>query len=271
MRHISVFTDGAAPAEEWVKKSEDLRKQLSDAADAASRSAIIKANEKHWKDLLAWLLGFSSGKCWYSEARDCVQYWEVEHFRPKGAVKKSVGLCNKGGYWWLVFDWQNYRVAGQVINRKKSSYFPLREGTFVADSKDKPHKDETPYFLDPTDENDCELVFFDETGSLVPKPGADDWEVERVAQTRDRFNLNYSTLVDYRKTVWQHGRALIAEYMNLMKEHRQTKSVAARAQAKKVLQQLREAVQPDMPFSAVAITCLVAANEPSLTKAVLAR
>ena len=50
---------------------------------------------------------------------------DVEHFRPKLEVKELYKEQNREGYWWLAFDYHNFRVCGNVGNRKKGGWFPL--------------------------------------------------------------------------------------------------------------------------------------------------
>jgi len=269
VRYIPIFETDEKPDEAWLSKARELTEALENEPDPEERKKLIEKNKDHWGRLKEWLLRFSKGKCWYSEAKDCVQYWEVEHFRPKNAAKGEDGNETHGGYYWLAFDWRNYRIAGQVINRKKGAYFPLKPASYVADQPGKPCEDELPCLLDPTDESDCRLIFVDETGKVVPKPGANDWERHRVEISRERYNLNYQTLLDSRKTLWQTCHASINEYLNLMKDHNETGSVTKRAKAGEVLKRLRSYVRSDAPFSMVAASCVVASGEQDLIRVVL--
>jgi hypothetical protein len=53
-----------------------------------------------WGELKNWLLALSHQKCWFSEAKDSFQYWDLEHFRPKANAKNLDG-SEREGYWWL--------------------------------------------------------------------------------------------------------------------------------------------------------------------------
>ena len=123
MRHIPLHDQ--APAPEWVLEANDLLAQLRAAPDAAARNAIIDANSGVWGALKQWLLALSHQKCWFSEAKDCFSHWDVEHYRPKKSAKDVDGT-EHDGYWWLAFDWQNFRICGNAGNRKKGTFFPLR-------------------------------------------------------------------------------------------------------------------------------------------------
>src|SRR5438046_4135783 len=148
MRYINL--QGRSPRKAWRRKSERLLRELDEAPDDAARKEIIKRNENFWKELLPWLRSITKGKCWFSESRGACQYWEVEHFRPKGAARNLDKTLRDEGYWWLAFEWGNLRLCGGVTNRKKGHYFPLRVGTHVATSIDRNIDDEAPYLLDPT-------------------------------------------------------------------------------------------------------------------------
>lgn len=89
MRFINL--NGRKPSKAWLKKAEGLSRQLDDAADQDARQQIIDDNQDVWKELLPWLRRITKGKCWFSESRGACQYWEVEHFRPKGAAKDLDG------------------------------------------------------------------------------------------------------------------------------------------------------------------------------------
>jgi len=88
---------------------------------------VGKEVENKLNMLKDWLLKFSNGKCWFSEAKDTFSHMDVEHFRPKKSAKDLNGV-EREGYWWLTFDWHNYRICGNVGNRKKGTFFPLSPG-----------------------------------------------------------------------------------------------------------------------------------------------
>lgn len=120
MRHISLNDHVPDPA--WLVKADKLLAQLKAAPDTAARKAIIDANDKFWGKLKNWLLELSHEKCWFSESKDCFSHWDVEHYRPKKSAKDIDGTEHEG-YWWLAFDWHNYRICGNAGNRKKEPTF----------------------------------------------------------------------------------------------------------------------------------------------------
>ena len=92
-----------------------------------SRLGFTERNATHWRDdrVRKWLLEKFGEKCWYSEAADSVSPIHVDHYRPKSSVEDDASKEKSEGYWWLAFDWTNYRISGHVINSKKGNYFPL--------------------------------------------------------------------------------------------------------------------------------------------------
>jgi hypothetical protein len=195
MRYIQLRE--RSPGPEWVAKADALLAQLRAASDRDARNAIIDANSAVWGELKEWLLALSHEKCWFSEAKDCFSHWDVEHYRPKKSAKDADGTTSDG-YWWLAFDWQNYRICGNAGNRKKGTYFPLRVGC----ARCMPlgdHRLEDPQLLDPIDEDDPALLSFNMEGRAVPAAHVtDDWERARVEYSVERYNLDFPPLMDKR-------------------------------------------------------------------------
>ena len=57
-----------APSQAWLEKRK-ISEQLDAAENKQERDQIIDGNSKLWGELKDWLLKFSNGKCWFSEAR----------------------------------------------------------------------------------------------------------------------------------------------------------------------------------------------------------
>ncbi len=72
----------------------------------------------------------------------------MDHFRPKNAIKSADKKCesttinNTDSYWWLAFDWENYRLSGHLTNSNKNAYFPLRTRSQIATSKEECESEE---------------------------------------------------------------------------------------------------------------------------------
>jgi hypothetical protein len=167
--------------------------------------ASINATWSHPQVLTA-LRAVVGNKCWYSEVKLDGADPEVDHFRPKGRVREvDTDLENTGdeseGYWWLAFEFSNYRLAAMHANQRrvdvdtaggKWDYFPIRgnrapEGTPWGEIME----DILP--LDPCSATDVRLLWFDPDG----KPSVSDWkrkpnpgELERVRATIWLYHLD---------------------------------------------------------------------------------
>ena len=125
MRYISIeeirLPDG------WQEKADKLRDQLI-AAAPPERKEIIKKNADVWREVKDALSALSHGKCWYCECKEIRSDNPVDHFRPKNRVADCDG---HEGYWWLAFDWHNYRFSCTYCNSRRvgvipsSDHFPL--------------------------------------------------------------------------------------------------------------------------------------------------
>ena len=122
MRYIPLHSQ--TPDAAWVARADALLDQLRNAPDTKARNVLIKRHSALWGELKNWLLSLSGQKCWFSEASDCFNYWDVEHYRPKRVAKDDTSTAD--GYWWLAFAWQNLRICGNVGNRQVERDFKRR-------------------------------------------------------------------------------------------------------------------------------------------------
>jgi hypothetical protein len=262
---IYVDTETSAPDLQWVKRADRLTQQLMDAENQEQRSEIIDANRALWGEIKAWLLNLSHGKCWYSEAKELCSFYDVDHFRPKKRAK-NLDESMRGGYWWLAFDWRNYRISGNVCNRPnkddadetrgKGEYFPLRTGSPVAQRPEDDIRDEIIYLLDPADSDDPLLISFNEEG--LPSPATtDDWSRERVLVTTRLMHLDYPPLVEERKKIWTRCRLLISRAQALMQEQGNKVSVSLKNELKHLFQDLRKLLSSESELAGTARACLL--------------
>lgn len=260
-----IFIKRKNPPEAWCQKAEELTERLKILETPDERKRFIEDNKKLWKELKEDFLKMSNHKCWYSEAREIVSDYHVDHFRPKFRAKQLDGT-ERDGYWWLAFDWKNYRVCGSICNsphcdstgetRGKADYFPIKEGCSPATGPDSDLEDETIYLLDPTDPDDPLLLTFDDSG--YPKPAADEgtWGFSRAKVTIKLLHLDYPLLVDERKKIWKKCNILTNEAQNLMSRD----SVTSRTRLKRIFQDLREMVSQSSELSATAKACLLSSG-----------
>lgn len=266
MRHIPLKKH--TPDQAWVDKANALLEELEAAPDDEARKKIIDKNSDVWGELKDWLLSLSYGKCWFSEAKDCYSHWDVEHYRPKKSAKDIDG-AECGGYWWLSFNWQNFRICGNVGNRKKGTYFPLREGCQRATFQNPDLRYEDPMLLDPVDEHDPNLLSFNVEGKAIPAPGLDDeWDILRVTYSVERLKLDFPTLEDKRRTIWNECWNRIKEYLEELTAYRASNgtNMIARNQVKEAARAIREMMREDKELSAVARACVLSAGDPRIIR-----
>lgn len=175
-----------------------------------------------WNKFQPAMLSLSHNKCWYSEAPIGNGDLEVDHFRPKNKAQQKIDYTNpnsksiilkKNGYWWKAYDWDNYRLAGGLANKRrrdrlgdcedvkgKGDYFPLDliNGSLSTDEGNL--SCEYPILLDPTNPADVCLLTFDKG---IPVPATiDDYEIDRVNQSIFYYHLDLDQLNTARKIVW---------------------------------------------------------------------
>ncbi len=255
---IHIDRSGHIPDATWITRADNLTKSLLAAPDASARNVIIDNNEILWGELKDFLLGISKNKCWYSEAKDSYAHYHVDHFRPK---KEAIGIDKKGkgGYWWLAFQWTNYRVCGGAGNVRKGAKFAVR--SHKANQPDEAIEDEIIYFLDPCEEEDVLKVTFNESGEMTSITPSG-WDSERVQYTIEGLNLNFKILKEKRKDTWSKCSTLLKETQNLMTQNELIPSSSKRGEIKEKIRQLKELVKSTSEFSATARACLQSAGLP---------
>lgn len=266
MRYIDLHNSGGptdatgAPDAAWIADAQALIGQLLAAPDKAARDALIDANDGLWGRLRVWLLRLSYDKCWYSEARDLFSVLEVEHFRPKKRCKRRPRGQFSDGYWWLAFEWSNYRLCGKLGNAKKGDFFPLATGSLVAVHGGLDIRNEIPLLLDPACPGDPDLLSFNEDGACAPHADADQFTQLRVSTTTDRLNLNHGRIKKGRQRVWARCWQLIEDCRAVAEQMNKAAGPADRERLNQKKEELRRMVRPEAEFSAVAKDCLMKSN-----------
>lgn len=256
-----------------VKTMTDQAESLRQIGDEAAADKMITARNKfmskksaHWGKLKPWLLGLSHGKCWFTESKDIYSNYHVEHFRPKSEAKELDGT-RRDGYWWLAFDYSNYRICGAVGNAKKGGWFPLRPGSMRSCFVHQCEESETPYLLDPTDPSDTELLAFDEEGNAIPAPGSSDWEQERVSESISRLKLNaHEPLAEARRAIWQQVVREADGFLRAKARCGTGPNPGAKQKMREHARMLKHMAKEDSQLSSVVRWCLHFRNEPHLLK-----
>lgn len=253
----------------WLQRSQDYANQLQalhQEGKIQERNQFIDDHASHWGLLKPWLQVLSHGKCWFSEVRELYSHYDVEHFRPKKEAKALDGSV-RDGYWYLAFDYTNFRLCGNVGNRKKGRWFPLKAGTICATFENRCEESEAPYLLDPTDPGDVNLIAFDEEGKAIPAPGISEWEVQRVEETILRLKLNkYEPLTVERRKIWQLVSLEIEQYLSAKSRSASGSNPAAKEKVRRHLLNIRLMTRNHAELSSVAIWCLLFRNDKQLLR-----
>lgn len=107
-------------------------------------------------DVKAALVAMQHEKCAFCEAKPLhVSSGDVEHFRPKAAVRQDEGApLQRPGYFWLAYAWENLLFSCERCNRRhKGNLFPLVDPTCRARAPSDDLTAEEPFFVDPSAED----------------------------------------------------------------------------------------------------------------------
>ena len=221
MRYIDLEKLAQRVPLEWRNKAENAQAEVK-AALPADRSKVVSRHSGVWTDERCKELLAAAGarKCWYCESRENRSDAAVDHFRPKGKVAEEDDRHH--GYWWLAFNFLNYRYCCTFCNstRKdrergdvrggKQTQFPLLnpEGR-VFDEGDC--SGERPVLLDPTKAADTLLLYYREDGEVEPRYSDDvAWEKSyRAAQSIGIYNLRHTALVEARLDILNNVREMV--------------------------------------------------------------
>lgn len=243
------------PSEELIKEGEELTKKLL-KLPPEQRGSFIDSHSNYWKKLKDHYDKLSNGKCWYTEAKEISSYYHMDHFRPKKAPKElncDIKTSNsEDAYWWLAFDWKNYRLSASIPNRTKTNYFPLKYAT-KSISQGEDTSNELCGLIDPVDDYDVSLIAFGLDGNVCP--ACDDktcWEAERVYISIIVYDLNNVKLVEYRKQIQNTCKIKIDMIKKMQHEYIKNNSASGRDLMKKYIQELRDMASPTAELSSVA-------------------
>lgn len=184
------------------------------------------------------LLAAQHRKCCYCESKfRGTSYGAVEHFRPKGAVRRRHGtLLLYPGYYWLAYEWENLLVSCEVCNTRKGTLFPLVDESTRARSHRDSVDEETPVFIDPANEDPAVHIQF-RRAEVVRL-------TDRGLQTIKGLGLRRSELESAREEHLELLKALYAVTVELDDEVTPASVDAARAL-------LNVKIRPEAEFSAM--------------------
>ncbi|TDH63309.1 hypothetical protein E2C06_08040 [Dankookia rubra] len=269
------FDEAIFPAE-VRREAERLTTRLVSLTTDRERRAFITRHSAFWREMVKPHLELlSHNKCWYSEAKDKVSFWHVDHFRPKGRVANE-HEDPRSGYWWLAFNLSNYRLAGAVMNTPsrdeidgpllgKWDKFPLAKGSFIATLPTEDIRLETCLLLDPCNDLDPALITFDEAGKPVPACPAGTVDFDRVELSIDVLHLDFEPLNEVRREIWNKCDELAREAAHISAMPIEQR-VYAQAKLLDLMRQIREMVLPTAELSSVAKAYLLKCKLPWLQR-----
>ena len=187
-----------------------------------------------------------NGKCCYCEGKFSAYYYgDVEHYRPKGAVKQASDKNRiYPGYYWLAYSWNNLYYCCSVCNNNKRDLFPLENPKKRARSHHQDLAEEEPLLLDPGGANDPQnhIKFKNARAEALTIKGQ---------KTIEIIDLNRPNLLEDRLELYRNLKIFI-ELIRALNHS----SDEWRAKIHCLKLRLAEASKPCAKFSAMA-TCLI--------------
>lgn len=251
---IFINIDNHEPEEDWLERADALTDQLLIAATHADRKKIIEDHEGMWGELKQHFCDVLQRKCWYSESVNDFAHCHVDHFRPKSRAIAEDGT-DQGGYWWLAFNWRNYRYAAPAGNVRKKDYFHVNanKANLPADALEN----EDIRFLDPTEPEDPDKLKFNNTGLISPKEtDLTSRDYIQAEYTIRRMNLNMVGLIEGRKDKYRKTARLIRQVEKLLSLQRINFDMARRQVIKAKQLELIEMAGKFSEYSAAVKYCL---------------
>lgn len=267
MRYID--TRSLVPPDGWSERAKRAFREAASVTDPRERAKVVNAHSSIWTELKNRLADLSNSKCWYCETEQERSDNAVDHFRPKNRVAE----CRKHeGYWWLAFDWTNYRFSCTYCNSRrrdkehvttggKQDHFPLLEEGGRAYRPEDDIEVEDPCLLDPTVAMDPILIWFDDEGRVIPRYPDDERRNLRAEKSIELYNLNYFATEEKRRRLYRKIRGLVSKGTQCFERSMSAATAAERAFAEdmltQVMQELMDAISPREQFSAAARTYLL--------------
>lgn len=189
-------------------------------------------------------------KCWYTEVSFAGFDIDIDHFRPKSAIKQYKDYnfnseLSDCGYYWLKNDVLNYRASCVLANRPrgnggKREWFPLKNESPLLTEQGQ--LVEITLLLDPCERKDVELISF--MGNEIECTSTDQFNKERVKVSSELYNLVHTDIKTKRIKVWNEVEKTLEEYE------------ATEISERVCLRRLVELVNRNTEFSACAISAV---------------
>lgn len=239
--------------ETWKRKAE--RASLLAAEKSGKECGeYISSRSSVWSELKPDLEALSDGKCWYTEAKDKVSYWQVDHYRPKSI------------YPWLAFDWRNMRLAGAVPNISKLNNFPLAEEASRATFGNPSIVNEAPLLLDPTQWGDPDLLSFNGNGEAACALPTNEKAQRRVAETVRILELNSEKLCAGRREKWRLCERKLKALRKIVEDQRHQDNSDAVTHLEELCKDLDQLYADQSEFTATAWACARELNAETIVR-----
>lgn len=230
---------------------------------AVTRRAVV------WQKLKGILEEISHTKCWYCESIQERSDNVVDHYRPKSRNQDDPNVLGEHqGYWWLAFDWKNYRYSCTYCNSRrtdpttgksggKHDSFPLFNPSETALSDTDDYTLEQPMLLDPTVATDPTLLSFESDGRVVPRYKEEDYPryYQRARVSIDLYHLDYYKSKERRQVLYNDVKQLVEDGNIYFRRAANGDATVAHA-FEQVVRKLMIFIQPEAEFSAAAVVFL---------------
>jgi uncharacterized protein (TIGR02646 family) len=251
---IYIDIDNLEPDQDWLERADVLTNQLLAATTPAERKQIIEGNENMWGELKQHYCDVLKRKCWYSESINDFAHCHVDHFRPKLKALDE-NSDDQGGYWWLAFDWTNYRYSGPAGNVRKKDYFHVSANKAM--NQNDSLENEDVRFLDPAEPGDPDKLKYNSEGLISPKnENKTTRDFVQAEYTIRRMNLNMEGLVEGRRDKYRRAASLIREIDRLLAQQTIHHDMARQQLLKSKNKELLKLASKFSPYSAAVKYCL---------------
>jgi uncharacterized protein (TIGR02646 family) len=267
LRHIDPERVEAVVSSEWLDKASSAIAEVSRLEDSEKSKGITKYSDL-WRELAPLLGNLTSMKCWYCESIEKRSDNPIDHFRPKGRVAECEGMTC--GYWWLAFDWRNYRFCCTFCNSRriddthgtdggKQDHFPLRDEQKRAKTRIDETCDEQPLLLDPCRSADPLLLWFDEDGKPMPNPRycMNDTSKVRVRESIRLYHLDHELIVVARRRLFKKIQRLANEADEMFLKILEEDCPTAHQAFENAVRSLRETLEESAELSSTARAYLI--------------
>jgi len=213
-----ILINNVIPPAGKLTRLNDRITAVNQLSNVLEKKAYIKKTNT-WGLLKKWLSEFSGGKCWYCEAITERAVCDVDHFRPKaGVTVNRKPVLGHDGYYWLAYDWKNYRFSCQRCNRPEKDEHKIQRGKaneFGLIDEAQRNKTsssalvEQPLLLDPCIDNDTKLLAHLVDGTVMPAVEKPSIEYDRAKYTIDVLGFNSFGVAKKKQHQWQTLNLLI--------------------------------------------------------------